>query len=314
MLHDILQLLSDGSFHSGVELAHLLGVSKTTIHNKIQEMLALGIEVSAVRGKGYRIFEGLDLLDVPALAQRLPGINLDIRLKTASTNDDCRQRLSTSGDRLVLCSAELQSAGRGRRGKAWVSPFAKHLYVSLGFTLSLPLSHVSGITLAAGVVVAKLLDDLGVKGVAVKWPNDIWIGGEKVAGILTEVVGDAQGPCSVVIGLGLNVHPVAMKLDKQQGVAFIREHGVHMSRTEILVKLTHALIAMRNTYEREGLAAYLPLWQRYDFLRTKRIMIALHDRVIEATCLGITQEGLLRIDEPPFDLSSGEVSISRPLS
>lgn len=313
MLHDILRQLSDGSFHSGVELAQRLGVSKTTIHNKIQEMLALGIDVSAVRGKGYRIYGGLDLLDIPLLEQRLPGVYRDIRLKTASTNDDCRQSLSKSvDDRVVLCSAELQSAGRGRRGKAWVSPFAKHVYLSVGFKLSLPLSHVSGITLAAGVVVAKLLDDLGVKGVAVKWPNDIWIGEQKVAGILTEVVGDAQGPCSVVIGLGLNVHPVAMKLDKQQAITCIREHGVHSSRTELLVKLTNALIAMRHTYEREGLAAYLPLWQRYDLLRGKRITISLHDQAIDATCLGITKEGLLKIDEPPFEFSSGEVSV-RPV-
>lgn len=309
MLHDILRQLSDGSFHSGVELAQQLGVSKTSIHNKIQEMLALGIDVSAVRGKGYRIYGGVDLLDADILAQRLPGVCLDIRLKTASTNDDCRQLLAKNGDKFVLCSAELQSAGRGRRGKAWVSPFAKHIYLSVGFTLSLPLSHVSGITLAAGVVLAKLLDDLGVKGVAVKWPNDIWIGEQKVAGILTEVVGDAQGPCSVVIGLGLNVHPVVMKLDKQQGVTYVRDHGIRSSRTELLVKLGQALINLSHTYEREGLGAYLALWQQYDFLRAKRITVTLHDRAIEATCLGITKEGLLKIDEHPFELSSGEVSV-----
>jgi BirA family biotin operon repressor/biotin-[acetyl-CoA-carboxylase] ligase len=272
-------------------------------------MAEMGVEVSAVRGKGYRIYGGVDLLNTQRINQSLPDCHTHISLKTGSTNDDCRRLLAQGVSKIVMCSAELQSAGRGRRGKLWTSPFAKHLYVSVGLRLSLPLMHVSGITLAAGVVIARVLSALGVKEVAVKWPNDIWIGDAKVAGILTEVVGDAQGPCEVVIGLGLNVHPVSMKLDKQQNITFIREHGAQISRTELLILLARAFVTMRDTYEKLGLSAYLSGWQEYDLLRSKQVTISLHDQVIKAKCLGITAEGMLKIDAPPYELSSGEVSV-----
>lgn len=313
VLQDILQALSDGKFHSGVAMAQHMGVSKTHIHHMIHELMALGIDISAVRGRGYRIYGGLDLLDLREIKQALPGVYTDIRLQTGSTNDDCRHTFMSNKEDFVLSSAELQTAGRGRRGKHWSSPFAKHLYASFGFTLSLPLTRVSGITLAAGVVVARLLDKLGVKGVGVKWPNDIWVESRKIAGILTEVVGDAQGPCTVVIGLGLNIYPVNMVLDKHQEVTYLCEHGVTLSRTQILTKLTQAMLTLRDTYEREGFTGFQAIWQDYDLLAGQDISVAMTDRVIEARCLGISEEGLLQIDKPPYTLVSGDVSV-RPSS
>lgn len=309
MLRDILRRLSDGNFHSGVDLAQAYALSKTTIHNKIKDIAALGVEVSALRGRGYRIYEGLDLLDADQIAHSLLHTQTHITLKSASTNDECRQLLANNANQPVVCSSELQTAGRGRRGKTWSSPFAKHIYLSVGFTLSLPLAHVSGITLATGVVVARLLDELGVASVGVKWPNDIWINGSKVAGILTEVVGDAQGPCSVVIGLGVNVYPTQMKLDKHQKIAYLKEGDVKQSRTELVIKLASTILTMRDHYEKHGLSAYMADWDRYDILRSKPVTVSLHDQQLAANCLGITKEGLLKIDVSPYELSSGEVSV-----
>ena len=121
-----------------------------------------------------------------------------------STNQYLLERVNTlsSGE---SCLAECQTAGRGRRGKPWVSPFGCQLILSMYWRLEQGMAAAMGLSLAVGVAVVEALESLGYPGVALKWPNDLYYQGRKLAGILVEMSGSAGASCHLVIGVGLNL-------------------------------------------------------------------------------------------------------------
>ncbi|MGH8552656.1 MAG: biotin--[acetyl-CoA-carboxylase] ligase, partial [Methylococcales bacterium] len=216
----LLGLLSDGRFHSGTSLADELGLSRTSVWKQVAGLGELGIRIDAVSGRGYRLCRALELLDETMIRSGLEAdvINeigcFHIHDLIDSTNRCLVSALTEPGSKGAVCLAESQSAGKGRNGKSWVSPFGSNVYLSLTWHYPDGPAALSGLSLAVGVAVVRALSSLNVRDIRLKWPNDILWNEKKVGGILIEVFGDAHGPCSVIIGLGLN-H--AMSLD--QGAA-----------------------------------------------------------------------------------------------
>ena len=173
----LLQLLSDGKNHSGQELAGLLGVSRTAIWKQLAKLEALGLELISQTGKGYCLVGGLDLLDADMIGKGLSeAVSQSLtKLSVVSTIDSTNALLMRQEPTLgvAACLAEYQTAGRGRRGRQWVSPFASNIYLSLRISNNSGLGAFEGISLAVGVAVARALSELGVAGVKLKWPNDI---------------------------------------------------------------------------------------------------------------------------------------------
>ena len=121
----------------------------------------------------------------------------------------------------MVCFAEHQSAGKGRRGRQWVSPFGSNIYMSILWRFQQDgIACTAGLSLAVGVAVIRALKTYGFNEVGLKWPNDIYCQGKKLGGILIEVSGEADGPCAVIIGLGLNLF-----LPEIQGQTITR-HGL----------------------------------------------------------------------------------------
>ena len=201
MLKALLSILSDGEYHSGDALGRRLGVSRTAIWKQLKKIGDLGVVLESVKGKGYRLPGGLDLLDPATINKSLTPLasemlsTLDVFEVVDSTNVIALSR-AMEGAHGYLCTAEQQTAGKGRRGKVWASPYASSLYISAVWEFPSGAAALEGLSLAVGVAVVDALTQAGLENVQLKWPNDILCGGRKLAGILLEVAGDLSGPCS----------------------------------------------------------------------------------------------------------------------
>ena len=191
LLSPLLRAIADGEFHSGEELARLLGVSRTAVWKQLQKIQAqTGLELESVKGRGYRLAQPLELLDSDRVLAGLaaPVRNLlaqfEVYEEIDSTNRLALLRALESGCRGHVIVAERQTAGRGRRGRQWISPFGRNIYCSTIWEFDGGAAALEGLSLAVGVAVASALTDVGVRGVGLKWPNDVVGGGRKLAGIL----------------------------------------------------------------------------------------------------------------------------------
>ncbi|MGH8089290.1 MAG: biotin--[acetyl-CoA-carboxylase] ligase, partial [Stenotrophomonas sp.] len=176
---------------SGDALARELGQTRAAIWKRIQGLRAAGIEIDGRAGDGYQLQQHLDLLDAESITARLPPAltplldTLEVAWTVGSTNTELlRCSAPERGARVLL--AERQTGGRGRRGRAWASPLAAHVYVSVLRGFAGGLSRLGGLSLVAGVAVAEALRAHGVAQVGLKWPNDIVVDGHKLGGLLVE--------------------------------------------------------------------------------------------------------------------------------
>ena len=203
--------LSVQESRSGEAIAKELGCSRTAVWKHVESLRSLGIEIDAVAGKGYLLREPLELLDSslilgsldPAVRNRLR--NLDIESSLDSTNS-ALHRLAVEDQHAAVILAEHQTSGRGRRGRQWHSPYARNLYLSMGWKFENALSELGCLALVVALATARALSWAGLEGHRVKWPNDLLLDDRKLCGCLVEVQGDSQGPCHAVVGIGINVH------------------------------------------------------------------------------------------------------------
>ena len=209
---DLIKILADGKYHSGTDLGAAFGVSRAAIGKTIQKAEKdYGLNVFAVKGKGYRLQEPLELLDETLLRKKL-SINTTQQLSQLETFfdiDSTNRYLNTksidgaASGYLVL--AEQQTQGIGRQGRAWVSPFGSNVYLSLLWRFQCGAAQLGCLSLFVAVAIVRALKKAGAHDVGVKWPNDIYWQDKKLAGILLEMRGELSGPSAVVIGVGLNI-------------------------------------------------------------------------------------------------------------
>ena len=313
--------LADGQYHSGGALASTLGLSRAAIWKAVRKASErLGLEIESRLGKGDRLKAALELLDPERLlgAMSPEGRDRISRLDLFDDIDSTNAHLLRAGHvgapSGTLCLAERQSAGRGRRGRAWVSPFGANLYLSLLWRFPGGPGELGGLSLAAGAALAQVLEGAGVAGIGLKWPNDLLWQRRKLGGLLLEVAAEAQGPSLVVVGLGLNTH---LRGDQVQGIdqpwvdlnEILGPQGY--SRNQMGAHLAEALTATMECYGRQGLAPFLSLWERYDLYRGEEVEIRLGDRLIRGIQAGITEQGTLRLEVAGETLifNSGDVSL-----
>lgn len=317
----VLRLLADARFHSGEQLAAVLGVSRATVWKRVRALSqTCGVAVGAVRGRGYRLAEPLELLDrehlVPLLARDTTAhlAQLDLVETVDSTNTYLLGRRLADSNQGIACLAERQTAGRGRRGRSWVSPFGANIYLSVLWRFDSPPMDLAGLSLAAGVAVAQALARVGVGGVSLKWPNDLLWDGRKLAGILVELAGESDGPTHAVIGVGLNLRmPDGAGRDVGQPWADLREvlGGAPPTRNLLAARLIDALVAMCLRFRDAGLAPFLDDWRALDCLAGQPVRVVLGDRAVDGVGLGIAPSGALRVRtvDGERELHAGEASL-----
>ncbi|MCG6862334.1 MAG: bifunctional biotin--[acetyl-CoA-carboxylase] ligase/biotin operon repressor BirA [Chromatiaceae bacterium] len=317
----VIRRLADGELHSGEALAQALGLSRAAVWKAVHKAgAALGLEVRSVRGRGYCLATPIELLDPARILAAIPRQprnrikRLDIYDDIDSTNSHLMREAQKGAPSGTLCFAERQRAGRGRRGRTWVSPFGTNLYLSLLWRYPLGPSALGGLSLAAGTAVAGVLETEGVPDIALKWPNDVLWRRRKLAGLLLEVAGEAQGPSLVVVGLGLNTHldaDQAAEID-QPWVDLEAVSGLGpISRNRLAARLAERLTEVMEKYGTDGLGPFLPEWERFDRYRGEQVEIRMGDRSYPGIHAGVTAEGALCLDiEGRIEtFQAGEVSL-----
>ena len=310
----VLRALADGSLRS----AAALGVSRSALRDAILDLRAQGVAVEVVRGHGYRLTEDADLISREAVAARLAergaAISLSVLDQCDSTNAELLARAAGGAPSGAAIACELQTAGRGRRGNRWYSGLATSLTFSLLWRYGRAGTDLAGLSLAAGVACVRALATLGVRGVMLKWPNDLMHEGRKLGGILVEAVGEIKGPSAVVVGVGVNVRLTrAPRIPLARPVTALADIGPKLpSRNALLGEFLAQLAAALETFGEHGFAAFRAEWMRLHALQDARIRVALPGGVsAEGVAVGVDEDGalLLSTDAGVRRLHSGEVTI-----
>ena len=318
--YKLIRLMADGGFYSGEKLAASFGITRAAIWKRIQRIDSrFKLRIDRVPGRGYRLSRPLVLLDrkqiIAAMAPpQFSALDTLHMLPTVdSTSDHIARHPVPAPGKCIACLAEQQTAGRGRRGRNWVSVFGENIYLSLGYGFKLPLTKLSGLSIAAGVVLAQVLGRYGLQQHGVKWPNDIHISGRKLAGILVDAAGDMEGPSRAVIGLGLN-----MRLDREAAAGIdqpwtdLASETMELpNRNQLAGDILSRLIEACQLYENKGLEPFLPAWRQYDKHRGLNIDLHQAREIISGRYVGLADDGglILETDSGRRVFYGGEVSM-----
>lgn len=304
-------------------LADRLNISRSAVWKQLNGLAEFGIETLAVSGRGYRLAQPLQLFDASEILHAMDDktrallSELIIHDQITSTNSYLMERALAGAPRGLVCLAEYQSAGRGRRGRQWISPFGANIYLSLLWRYQYGPAGVSGLSLAAGVAVVRALRCFGVEDAGLKWPNDIYWQDKKLGGILVEVSGETEGPCVVVMGIGLNV---CLPERQAQGITqpwtdlTAVMNGRTPPRNALAAALINALLPMLAEFDAVGIAGYLQEWRGYDCMRGKPVSLFIGNECRDGFAAGIDDNGLLLLQQQDGTIrafASGEVSFRR---
>lgn len=313
----LLHALADGEWHSGERLAEQAGCSRAGLAKRVarlRERFMLDIEAQA--GRGYRLTTPIDLLDEAAIGA---GIVARIgRVSVLQTVDSTNRWLldTPSESDPHLCVAEHQTAGRGRRGRSWASPFGQSLYLSLSWRFDHPADALGALPLAIGCVCCQTLDALGAQGIALKWPNDLVTPRGKLGGLLIEARGEMGGSFRVVIGLGLNLYPHPGLEGLDQPAAALKdvvEANPFPSRSALCIQLSNTLAEGCSRFNAEGITPFRAVFDRYDILRDRPVVV--HDASQWAgVARGVDRNGALQVEDEAGRMHlvhAGDVTVRR---
>lgn len=318
----LLSLLASGDYCSGQDLADAIGVSRTAVWKQLNRLSELGVTVESVKGRGYRIPGGIELLDADCIQTGLSAVSapllrrLEVLESVDSTNAYAMREAQRGSATGLVCTAEQQSAGRGRRGRQWVSPFAGNLYLSLVWEFSQGAAVLEGLSLAVGVGVARALAACGLPPVQLKWPNDVLHGEKKLGGILLEMNGDAAGMCQVVVGVGLNVRmprEAAGAIDQPWTDIDSIAGSAHPGRNALLAALLNELLPLIAEFERDGFSRWRDEWQSLDALAGQKVILHTAERELAGTAMGVDERGALQLHTTAGvqNVYGGELSVRR---
>jgi len=230
------------------------------------------------------------------LAPGGPWIDVVCLGKTDSTNSVAMEMAEAGAPHGTVVVADAQTGGRGRRGRRWLSPPGRNVYASLILRPGIPNAEASGLSLAAGVALADAAEAAGVPSL-LKWPNDLYLGGRKAAGILVEAAAGPGGARYAVVGAGINVNMAEEEIPAQlRGKATsLRIHaGRGFSRAEVLALFLDAFARRYAEFSAGGFPAIHPAWERRDMLRGQRVLVLRAGKEARGVALGVSRDGALR--------------------
>jgi len=298
--YSLIRDLADGEFHSGTALARSASTSRVAIWKKVRSLIDMGFDIYAVRGKGYRLSEPIELLDHDRILAavgadvlvQIGGVQIELEVK--STNDLVLERARAANVSRLALFAEYQHGGKGRRGRKWISPAGQNIYLSVLWKMAEHSAPIEGLSLAVGVSVVRAMAAMGCD-VMLKWPNDIYWMGRKVAGILIEMSGEASGPTALVVGVGVNVKmPIGVGATIDQPWVDLESiRGDVVPRNELAGRLLAEIARLLISFQKSGFAAFKPDFERFDFLKGKSVTVKVHDRELIGEALGVDEQGAL---------------------
>jgi BirA family biotin operon repressor/biotin-[acetyl-CoA-carboxylase] ligase len=324
----LLRLLADGGLHSGERLAAALGITRAAVWKQVAELRGRGIAIDSSERRGYSLRRPVELLSVAALrrAASAGGFTLPadtaVEFELGSTNAVLHSAPPPAPGAPRLLFAELQTAGRGRRGREWVAPFGSGLTFSIAWSYAEWPADLSALGLALGVCVVDAVRDLGA-GVELKWPNDIVHRHAKLGGLLLQMRSESGGPACVVAGLGLNLdlpatERAALAVPGATPVTDLAHAcgGAVPGRVDVAARVAGRMLEGLGQFAHGGFAAFADDWARFDSLRDARVTVLRKDGTLDGIARGADSDGALRIETAAGVLErvhAGDVSLRRAL-
>ena len=317
----LLAALAPGDTLSGSRLATEAGVTRAAIWKQIEALRHRGVPIESAGAAGYRLPWPIQMLDGQAIradlssavASRLGALELHWEIDSTSSALQCR---AADAPDFSIVMAETQTAGRGRRGRTWLSPPGLNIYLSCLKRFDAGFAALSGLSLATGVIVLRALHALGIHGPRLKWPNDVLADGGKLAGILVELSGEYQGPCAAVIGIGLNLRLTdALREQAGQPVCDLAAlaHGVPPDRNRAAAALIGSLVEGLEQFERDGFAAFVEDYAEHDALRGIPLRVSSPSGELDGIGAGIDARGALQLQtaQGVHGIDSADVTVRR---
>jgi BirA family biotin operon repressor/biotin-[acetyl-CoA-carboxylase] ligase len=315
----LVDALAPGEWRSGEALAAQAGVTRAALAKRMDHLREWGLQLEAEAGRGYRLAQPLQRLDAARIRAALPAPQrlrgLEVLARTDSTNQRLLEAEPAQDPQALF--AELQTAGRGRRGREWRSPFGANLYLSLAWSFPAWPPQLSALSLAVGVACARALRVAGLSQVRLKWPNDLRVGEYKLGGILIEQRGEAGGACRVVIGIGINL---AMSAEQAGALgqpwtslqAAMAAGGRRPpERNAFAAALLGELLAALTEFEEAGFAPFLADWSWLDATANQPVRIEGGGAPLLGIARGIDAQGALivEVQGQRHHVHAGEVSL-----
>ncbi|SDX75743.1 biotin--[acetyl-CoA-carboxylase] ligase [Marinobacter mobilis] len=312
-------LLADGAVHSGESLAQQLGISRTAVWKQVRRAVERGIQIETLKGKGYRLVGPVDLLASGVIEAALPdslapALDLLVLDQVDSTNAEVIRRRGKVGALPLVCIADSQSAGRGRRGRVWQSPRGENLYISFGLGVKGGFAALDGLSLVFGVALADVLVASGIDDVQLKWPNDVYWQGRKLAGILIELQGEFQeGEVQIVAGMGMNVHMQNVDGIDQPWVSLAQiAPEQYWQRNELAAQLIASVMSAFDEFQSDGFEAFRDRWMARDLFAGELLEATQGD--LKGLGRGLASDGsyLIELDDGDVrPVRAGEISLRK---
>ena len=318
----VFRRLGDGGFASGQALAREFGVTRSAVWKAVRVLVNAGARIEAVPNRGYRLSEGIAALDAARLVAQLPeGVQTRVaRCEMAWALPSTNAALLAAGEdppqgRAAILLAERQTAGRGRRGRQWVAPLGGAVCLSIAWTFAELPRDLAALSLVIGVCALRALSAHGVRGLALKWPNDVVAGGRKLGGVLIEMRAESAGPVVVVIGIGVNVALEAPARAQVTAAGNAPVDLVELSgstdRNALAAGLVREIVAALPKFAVDGFTPFAAEWREADALRGRAVSVMLGDEPQAGIARGIDAGGALLVETPAGlqRFVTGEVSV-----
>lgn len=310
LVAEVFARLADGRFHSGEELARHLRVSRSAVWKAAGALRRLGAELHAVRNRGYRLTAATEPLAAAAIREHLPRevrsrvAKLETVWSIASTNTALLERPGPKSGASEVLLAEHQTAGRGRRGRAWLAPPGGALCLSLSWMFREVPPDLGALGLVIGVCALRALTALGMRNATLKWPNDLLLAERKLGGVLIDLRAESAGPAYVVIGIGLNIQ-LGEGILKRIAAAGLPATDLSSagltapSRNVLAAGLIGASMRGLEEFERQGLRPFIEEWRSADALRGRPVDVkAAEGTTSRGLARGIDVHGALMVETP----------------
>lgn len=313
----LLKKLSEPGFHSGDDLGQELGISRVAVSKHMAQLRKKGLPLISVAGKGYRLEENIDLLDSELIREQIASsvrdrlVDIHIHQELTSTNEWLLQQ-EFQLDKAKLCLTESQPGGRGRRDRQWHSSAYRNLLYSISWRFASWPNSLPSASLLAGLVVSEALEICGVSDIKIKWPNDIYLKGKKLGGLLVSAKGEASGACDLVIGVGINHHVLDSDAEAiDQDWIDLRSEQHSIDRNKLAALITEGFIDLLPAFEQKGFAPFCDAWNRRCIFLDQRVRLfnsATNSSVSNSSenkdteeligiCRGVDNEGVLQIEQ-----------------
>ena len=305
MDEEILRLLRErpSGFLSGEEISRRLKVSRTAIWKRMKHLRALGYGIEASTRTGYRLIRSPDLLSPsevkPLLRTKWMGRTIHHFHTLDSTNTKAYQLALNGAEEGEVVIAESQKKGRGRLGREWFSPSFLNLYLSVILRPKIPPHQAPLITLMAAVATADAIQKFSGLLPLIKWPNDILLGGRKVAGLLNEIHSEMDRIHFVILGIGMNLNmdrKLFSKEIREGATSLKREMGQAISRKAFLQNLLQELEGWYEVFLKEGGAPVLKAWREQARIKGRSVQVKSFGETLVGSAVDVDSDGALILE------------------